>query len=1208
MNGFDPLTIPLRGVALIEASAGTGKTYTLTTLYLRLLLEQGLAVDRILVVTFTEAATEELRDRVHRRLAQALDWLQQGDLEARRTKDPVLFELLRRLNDRETACTTLGDALTRLDEAAIYTIHGFCQRVLQEHTFESGAPFDAEFISDETHLRRIAIADFWRRRVSAASREEALFIREHWKTPEALLKVLRPTLALDALRVIPPLNEAVVARTRQQLEQVLECLRSQWKARRQEVIDILRTSPALNRVAYNRRAVAKALAAAEVLADGRGVPAALPDGFEYLTSSQLAQRTKANESPPSHPFFTLCEAVADQLPKFLVQRKTLFLQQARDAVRSTLEQHKREQRLLYFDDLLRWLDRALGGQGAESLARAIRERYPVALIDEFQDTDPQQYRIFRKVYQRRPACGLFLIGDPKQAIYAFRGADIFTYMQARDDTNVQGLTHTLDENWRSGSRLVEAVNTLFESVPCPFIYEPHIHFARVKTSATADQERLLVEGAEPVPLQFWMLPVTGTNATKKGFIRKDAACEMAALACAERIAALLNLADAGRASIGEQRIQPRDMAVLVRTHREGNIVQQALRDCNVSSVTLSQDSVFKSGEAQELNIVLEALATLADEGRVRAALATSLLGRSASELEALAQDEHAWEAVLERFQSYHDLSRDRGFIVAFHALLVKEGIGGRLRQYPDGERRLTNLLQLAELLQVAADEHAGIDSLRRWFAEERMAQGSDEARQLRLESDEGLVKVVTMHKSKGLEYPLVFIPFPWSYFDPRSDKSSPPFFHDPKDRVACLDLGSDHVEQHRELASTEQLAERLRLFYVALTRAAKLCVLCWGRVNEVENSALAYLLHNDPANRVPASGMKTLSEGAIRADLDALAARAPTCIAVSDLPPAMATVWSGPGMDPGALTAASFDGAIDAAWRISSYSGLVRDHEAERSDDGAEEAPGGPAEVAVHAEGAEGVFELPRGAQTGEFLHQVFENLDFPEAAGEGLSQVVRRLLERYGQLLMRRHLATETASDWTPVVEALVSNVLDTFLDEAGTLRLRDIALTDRLNELEFHFPIERLDEAALRAVLSSFDDHQDTGNGITFEPTRGLMRGFVDLVFRHGGRFYIVDYKSNHLGTRLEAYAREGLRQAIQQHRYDLQYLIYTLAVHRFLGQRVAGYDYDRHFGGVYYLFLRGMRATEGPRYGVWHDRPQRRLIESLDGLFGAVRKAAA
>jgi exodeoxyribonuclease V beta subunit len=195
---------------------------------------------------------------------------------------------------------------------------------------------------------------------------------------------------------------------------------------------------------------------------------------------------------------------------------------------------------------------------------------------------------------------------------------------------------------------------------------------------------------------------------------------------------------------------------------------------------------------------------------------------------------------------------------------------------------------------------------------------------------------------------------------------------------------------------------------------------------------------------------------------------------------------------------------------------------------------------------------------------------------------------------------------DWAPVVEALVSNVLDTLLDEAGTLRLRDIALTERLNELEFHYPIARLDASALRVVLSSFDDHRGAGDGLTFEPTRGLMRGFIDLVFRHAGRFYIVDYKSNHLGARLEAYAREGLRQAIQQHRYDLQYLLYTLALHRYLRQRVASYDYDRHFGGVYYLFLRGMRAAEGPRYGVWYDRPPRRLIERLDVLFGTARQA--
>jgi len=1227
MKPLDPLQIALRGLNLIEASAGTGKTYTITTLYLRLLLERHLEVDRILVVTFTQAATEELRDRIRRRVAQALAWLQ-GDIAARRAEDPTLADLLLALPDREAARVLLTDALTRMDEAAIHTIHGFCQRILQENAFESGAAFDVKFITDEARLRTSAIEDFWRIQVAQAAPERVRWVRDRWKTPLELLGALQPTLALDDLRVIPDVDEAGIDQERQELEAVFSRLREMWHQRGGEVEALLKTSSALNRRSYNKNVVAKAIAAGAALAAEAAPPSILPDAFERLTPAVLAEKgTKAGETTPAHPFFDLCWDFAERRGRLDSAAKAQFLISARSFVRETLEKRKRDEGLLYFDDLLRRLDQALAGEGADALCATVRQRHPVALIDEFQDTDPQQYRIFRRVYAAEPECGLFLIGDPKQAIYAFRGADIFTYMQAREETAGEsaasaggdgedpqrgGGQYTLGTNWRSGSRLITAINTLFAGARAPFIYEPHICFERVAPGPTADDEPLLVDGAEAVPLQFWMLEIDEQNESRQppGFISKHAALEAAARACAEQIAGLLNRAGAGSAKLGKRVLLPRDIALLVRTHREGDLVQDALRACGVSSVTLSQESVFASEDAEELATLLEALAELHHEGRVRAALATSLLGRSASELEQLALDDSAWEAVLARFQSYRVRWQERGFMVALQELIAGEEVTCRLLQRPDGERRLTNLMQLAELLQVASSEHPGIEGLLRWFADQRAGDERDETRQLRLESDEGLVKVVTMHKSKGLEYPLVFIPFPWSYFEPRQSrqrwKRPLPFFHDPGDKAACLDLGSADEDHHRELERIERLAERLRLFYVSVTRAAKLCVLCWGRVKDAQGSAMAYLLHQDLESEIPASRLQGLSEAAMRADLDALAKRAPDCIQVQDLPTATGERWRGPDVDRQGLSAATFGAVIDGDWRVTSYSGLVRGDETEHPDYDAVAMPEAREEDEPEAR-KDRVFDLPAGTHAGQFLHDLFEILDFPKAAGEALDETVQKLLQRYGQLRAGRANDAESAIDWTPVVAELVTNVLDTDLDAAGAVRLRNIAMSDRLMELEFHFPVADLDPAGLRAVLSSFADVAATGEGLSFEPVRGLMRGFIDLVFRHDGRFYILDYKSNLLGDRLSAYEREGLRQAIRQHRYDLQYLIYTVALHRFLGRRVPLYDYERDFGGVYYLFLRGMRPEHGPRYGVWCDRPPLGLIERLDGLFGGGEGAA-
>ena len=1200
MIGLKPLQVPLRGLALIEASAGTGKTYSIATLYLRLLLEMRLEVDQILVVTFTEAATEELRARIRRRLTQALDWLQ-GEIWARRDRDPTLTELLLTLPDPEAARILLTDALSRMDEAAIYTIHGFCLRTLQDNAFESGAAFEAEFITDESRLRSLAAEDFWRSRVACATPEEAAWVHEQWRTPEGLLADLQPTLSMDDLQLVPAVDEVKVQEARRELEQLLGRMRDLWRDCGREIQAVLMDRSVLNGRSYTKKVVADAIRSAEALMCAAQPPDAVPVVFERLTPEGLARGTKAGQTPPAHPFFELCGRFQELLSLVRVGAKALFLTSARDFIREALERRKREEGLLYFDDLLRRLDLALAADGGEALAAAVRAHYPFALIDEFQDTDPQQYRIFRRIYGGRSDCGLFLIGDPKQAIYAFRGADIFTYMRARDDSDRDGARYTLGVNWRSGSRLVRAINGLFGAAHRPFIHEPYIAFEPVQPGPTADEEPLRINGVEPTPLQFWMLRVDAANQTRKppGFIRGDAALAGAARACAEHIAGLLNRAAEGRATIGDRALVPGDIALLVRTHREGDLVQQALRTCGISSVSLSEDTVFATEDAEELATLLQALVELQDEGRVRAALATSLLGRSASELDRLATDELAWEEFLARLQSYRERWLRQGLMVALQELLAAEQIPARLLRRPDGERRLTNLLQLLELLQVASVEHPGMDGLLRWLTDQRAGGERDQARQLRLESDEGLVKVVTLHKSKGLEYPLVFFPFPWSYFK-QPGRSPPAFFHSREDRIACMDLGSKDEQEHRALARTEQLAERLRLFYVGVTRAARLCVLCWGKINGIQDAALAYLLHPDSQSEIPASRMRALSEEEIRDDLEALVRRVPDAIEVRNLPSPTGRRWIGSASDPDRLQPEEFGSLIDTAWRVSSYSALVRGDDAERPDHDAATEPQAPDPEPETQLKPDPLFELPAGTHTGHFLHELFEGLDFAQARGEILGEAVRDLLGRYGGLGPSRSAVPGKDGDWTGVVEGLVTNVLDTWLDPAGTLRLRDVAAADRIAELEFHFPVARLDPDALGAVVAISPDHAASADGLGFEPMRGLMRGFIDLVFRREGRFHVVDYKSNRLGNRLADYRREGLRDAIRVHRYDLQYLIYTLALHRFLKRRLPGYAYQTHFGGVYYLFLRGMRPQLGSDCGVWHDRPAFELIDALDHLF--------
>ena len=917
------------------------------------------------------------------------------------------------------------------------------------------------------------------------------------------------------------------------------------------------------------------------------MPLALPKGFERFTPDLLIQQTKAGQATPTHPFFEGCGAFARDLETTLKAKGIRFIAEAREAIAEEMARRKQRRQVLFFDDLLRLLDEALAGDGGPVLAAAIRRRFPAALIDEFQDTDPVQYRIFRRIYPEGQDGVLFLIGDPKQAIYSFRGAEIFTYMQARDHAG-PGRIHTLGTNWRSAGSLVTAVNTLFSRAWRPFIYDRHIPFVPVAAGPEADRRPLTLDGEPPPPLQIVFIPSDGLATTgKEAHITADAARQSAARICADRIVRLLALGGQGRARIGDDPLKAADIAVLVRSHSDGVKMQEALRARGVASVSLSRESVFNAQEAESLERVLLALAEPGQEGRLRAALATELMGWQAGEILGLDLDEGGHDRVQVRFRGYRDLWLRRGFEAAFFALLDGEGVCRRLRAEADGERRLTNLLHLGELLQAASLRCAGIEGLLRWLADQRAATaGTEDERLLRLESDEALVRIVTIHKSKGLEYPVVFIPFAWAGAVPGN---RPAAFHGEAPAYRpFLDLGSDDMERHRSLAAAEDLAERLRLFYVAVTRARNLCVLTWGRINKAETSAPAWLLYPDEASDPPQSGMDRLSEDEIRRRLEALAAEAGGTIRIETAEAQTAFAAAAPGPAGSAPAARQFSGRIVRDWRLTSYSGLVAGADVERPDYDAQPAPEAAAAASEPVDPVDPVFRFPRGTGPGQCLHELLEMIDFTAARGSELDQAIAAQLARY---------AIDPA--WGPTVAGMVDRVLNTRLD-GGDLCLRNIGRGDRRDEMAFHYPLAGLDSRGLGAVLGRFSAYRSLGEGLSFDPVRGLMKGFIDLVFRHRGRYYIVDYKSNHLGDRFADYAADGLGAVMAAHRYDLQYLVYTMALHRFLKVRLAGYDYRKHFGGVYYLFLRGLHPDRGPACGLFYDLPDPALVRALDDFF--------
>jgi exodeoxyribonuclease V, beta subunit len=1450
----EPLHFPLWGSRLIEASAGTGKTYTIAALYLRLVLGHGergtasldaayppdvdmgflegakppqeatafreaLTPPKILVVTFTEAATLELRDRIRARLAEAaaffrasaeaveagagLDVMVPGsvpdqdlvggqlapdiasagdDLAVLPKADPFL----QGLRDAYPASQwserahTLQLAAEWMDESAISTIHGWCNRMLREHAFDSRGLFNQTLSTDTSELLAEACRDYWRNFCQGLPLEAARVLQGWWDDPDALQKEVQSLLSdLDALSGEGRSPAEAIGEAQAQRVQQLQALKAPWREgwidELGAMLDAGREKPAASRKgkgcaapvsdAPNGRAFPTGWLngsklrtnsqiqwlqllrdwADDVERDNLGLTdAALkrltPDGLRDAFGKDVDAQDPALVAMLEHPALAAIAALPGKLAALPDGRQAMLLHAAR-WIEARYRRARDQRSEMSFDDLLRQLAQALASEGGERLAERIRTQFPVAMIDEFQDTDPVQYSIFDRVYRVEKNCpeqALILIGDPKQAIYAFRGADIHTYLRAREAT--RGRHYTLDTNFRSSKAMVGAVNHVFEvaeqrpggafrfgavsddgdgagaAVSLPFL--------AVKAQGRKEiwQDTTYPGGAAPA-LVAWTMPEDAGNRlnAKTGHVSKGAYTAHYAEVTAREIARLLQAGAEGQAGFarpvrpdeqhvhadqGDSRrvsgVRPADIAVLVNSGREADAVRKALRTQGIRSVYLSEDeSVYASPVVPALLRWLQAAAEPASGRLLRAALGTALCGLDALQLERLVHDELHWEERVAQFQRYREIWRSQGVLPMVRHMLQDFGVVPRLLAQ-GGERQLTDLLHLSELLQQASTRLEGEHALVRYLQEQRDApEGEREARRQRLESDDARVRVVTVHKSKGLEYPLVFLPF-FCAVRPVEARDALLRWHDADGQLRLVP-GRSADDEIVAAADAERLGEDLRKLYVALTRARHATWVGLGALENLHRSAAGHLLglgdESGDGHRLFAALQEQVDqwrEGV-----------APCVVAVEEasLPAdgqdeggmTQAAVWSPSERASGRgavawKTPPMLPGQSWPRWWIASYSALeVEDvattlspsdspsergaHEAVAAHGDAErvkpaagdgweagrnvaesDAPYGDsaltdtwaeqraadavwqrhlvqaAEASALAvvdseQGAGGlgssVHDFARGPQAGTFLHGLLEwagRQGFAALAKDParLAEQVRWRLQRMPDWQPWQSLLT----DW--LVRLLTQPLL---LDAGGRGRAPESTLDAPVDaghapsdggscftlaglrqyqvEMSFMLAVQDIDLPALDAWV-----RQHTFSGAARPPLlpgqlNGMLKGFIDLVFEHEGRFYVLDYKSNWLGASDEAYRDETMQAAVLAHRYELQYLFYLLALHRLLKVRLPDYDYDRHVGGALYLFLRGSGA---PSRGVFAARPPRAVIEALDAAFAGQRPLGA
>jgi len=1228
---LDPLTLPLRGSQLIEASAGTGKTFTLALLYVRLVLGhrtagdplgEGIMPPNLLVVTFTEAATKELRDRIRARLTEAA---------ALFAAEPATVDTGAKANDPlvnlRNACPTADWPACRrklllaaewMDEAAVSTIHGWCNRMLSEHAFDSGSLFRQTLETSQTDLLDDVVRDYWRTFIYPMPPELMDEVLENWKAPENLRQSVRNLL--PHVNALPrpqrdPLAAAEDARNRR--ESRLQELKAPWPAWCDELDELLAETTKRKPKPLHGTTKNSIQKAVDYLREWATSDATEPHdfltskrtkGFDTLEADAFAEKWTGDDEPPHHPAM---DAIAELGPalKTMPVAKADILNHAACWIARRLDHEKQRLASMGFDDLLTRLDDALGGPQGEHLAETIRRQFPVAMIDEFQDTDPVQYRIFDRIYRvasNDQDTSLLMIGDPKQAIYGFRGADIHTYLDAR--RAVSSRTYTLGTNFRSAVAMVDGVNRVFsqadQSLPeGAFLFrageDNPLPFSPVDAKGT--DRRWTVQGQVQPPLRFWTLADDRP-------IAKEAGREAMAEACSAEIARLLNLGQSGDAGFGAEgkpfeRLRPEHIAILVNKRDEADAVRRALGLRGIRSVYLSdRNSVLQSAQAVELLQWLQACAEPGQLSRIRAALATPTMGLAYQELDRLLSDENALDREIGRFQGYRDLWQQQGVLPMLRRLLMDYEVPAKLLAGPDGERGLTDILHIAELLQQDSQQLDGEHALIHHYTEMlRESDDEDEHRTMRLESDAGLVKVVTVHKSKGLEYPLVFLPFATEF---REEKPNQAFikYHDDEGR---LRISLEPDEDTLARADRERLGEDIRKFYVALTRSRHATWVGASGIKDWRQSGLGHLVGRSAGEE----------DTDLMPLLQAMATGEPA-IEVAPVPEPGDEVYSG-DVEPELGNALEPVREARENWWIASYSAITygartgfagdfapasEDAEQEnlREED---EAAGVDASVVAEADAREpqpfSQHSFPRGAGPGTFLHDILE-----WCARQGFRSVAEAPAELHD--LLERRCTLRNWSDWSDTLKTWVHTLvtMDIALPEgAGTCSLA--GLETFRPELEFWFESHQVNTRAMdRLVRQHTLDGADRpeAHEATFN---GMLKGFIDLVFEHEGRYYVLDYKSNFLGDDDQAYVSDVMKESILDKRYDLQYVIYLLALHRLLKSRLPDYDYETHVGGAVYLFLRGCDA---PGAGAFTERPGRALIEELDRLFSGEGEKAA
>lgn len=1201
---LEPQTVPISGNMMIEASAGTGKTYTITLLVLRLLL--GINEDRtpkqlpeILIVTFTNAATAELKERIYSRIVDLKHAFFSSLLELP-VEDEALDTLIehylaQKLDEEiapdvalEMAINLLNQAEGAIDQASIFTIHAFSQRLLKENALDLGQSFHFELSTDLSMLYREAVYHFWREECYPLNLELSRLVSHYFDVPISdgmgLYRQTSLFSKVEALIRDPYLIRESLFSGIEQLEALFTTqldFINQVKRRVLTTFSLADFIQLIDDVGLKKQSYRSDLVKRyheDFSHWAAGDSPVLFSNYEKFTlhymESRLAKNGDLSRLPAS------LKSIFEDLATIATFKTTSFHYAAFKIVQ-ILKMLKHDAGVLGFDDLLTELNQKTATL-SESFLKSLHLRYRAVMIDEFQDTDHLQLETFRRLFFNHEEIPFVMIGDPKQSIYGFRGADINAYLSIKEDIHQ---IYTLNRNYRSGLLQVDAVNSLFgrrDAIRPSFIHE-NIPFIEIKTPDSAQETKLTQPDipASGMTILDYRADDEELTFTKKGAgsLSNPQFRERISRACAKEICALLAEGKLETAE-GTREIMPEDITILVRSGTEAADIQKSLRLAGLNSVYLSErNSVFDPDNSivTDLYLFLRSLIFRHEKTILMQSLGSVLYGMSVTEFEEVKRHPERLETLLFERNELNEIWGQHGVLAMLRAFMVRENRLAKLLLLEEGERLASDLFHLGELLQ--RESFSNKEALLLWLYDKMFGYEEGEGAEIRLESDFKTIQVMTIHKSKGLEFPIVFLPF--GLFKTQAKNEG--VYVNPQTHQRHYVFAGEATEEEKHYFSEEVLAEDIRLLYVALTRAKYHTYIGFCRMLKKEvyqDNALSYLMGLDTdVKEMTSEFLANFNHDLQLREVES---------SMLQLEP-YRTEPSREEM----ISPAIFTRTIAPLWRFTSFSNLsynaqssyftpLLEDELELEIDS----------VSMETENrAESLF--PKGAVTGNFIHALLE--DYTPVELQDRSLLEREVEQNFTHLIRAENLPL--------LVDELMlwlKDILGAPLSKATpvTLTLGEILSSDRqMRELEFIFPIEsRLTKEALNKLLQR--DRQNSEEGLKFEAIEGFLRGFIDLFFEVDGKYYVADYKSNTLGPRKSDYTFSQMAHSIEHAYYDLQYLIYTVAAVKFLQNVQPDFNYERDFGGVIYFYLRGM--SQDQESGIYFIKPAYDLVLELMVLF--------